>query len=484
MLHPMLITSVEGRDDSTAASFQMIPSLADFSIEKANPRLPCHVIPLSQNRDFVGRRTILEALENALVSPAEHRSVSDSSGEETHLRTFALCGSGGMGKTQIATEFVHRIKAKFDAVFWVRADEPSKIAQSFSRSAVSLGLIDADSMDARDQVLARDAVLGWLANPLKEYKQLDDQRSEEASWFLVFDNVDNPDILDDYWPADSAGSVLITSRDPLAKSYFYSRSDGIALPPLDNSEATKLLLNLTGRRRLTVDERKAATAVAEILGGLPLAITQMAGVIARSDWSFSEFLELYQKESAQTDLFGLQLGPSRARAGDEHTIASVWALQNLQKESAVLLNASSVLDPDGIPEYILEDNPAGKLWEGYPSDSASYQRARTELLQCSLITRQQDTKRIFIHRLIQDAVRAKMSDEQFDVTFSSTLSLLSAVWPYEEFSFGNEIYRWARCEEISPHVFKMQKLFPRFHPPRQLSAFSLEGPKLLLDAAW
>lgn len=412
-------------------------------------------------------------------------SPTDDDDGRMRLKTFAICGPGGMGKTQIASEFVYRHKKDFDAIFWIHADGPSKIAHDFSNVATSLGLVSEDSVEARDHVLTRDLVLGWLTNPLKSYKSLDHQNSEEASCLVIFDNVDDADILDDYWPMGSSASILITSRDPLLKNYIYtndSRHSGISLPSFDKSEATNFLLKLTRRER-EIGEKDSGQAIVEVLGGLPLAITQMAGVIARNELSFTEFLEMYGQESAHAQLFKQQVGQLKSRTQYEHTIASVWALDGLNDGAASLLGILSLLDPDGIPEYILEPGGSTFRWEGYPHDMMGYQEARTELLKSSLITRDRGAKKLFIHRLIQDAARASMSDERFDLAFGFTLCLLSSAWPYEEFGFGNEQYRWARCNEIYRHVLRLQKLFERFHSPDRLSEATIEPPKLLLDLA-
>lgn len=103
-----------------------------------------------------------------------------------------------MGKTQIASKFVHRRKKNFDAIFWIYADEPLKISHDFSNVATTLGLVSKDSVKARDRVLTRDLVLSWLNSPLKSYKHVDQQSSEEASCLVVFNNVDYADVLDDY----------------------------------------------------------------------------------------------------------------------------------------------------------------------------------------------------------------------------------------------------------------------------------------------
>ena len=131
---------------------------------------------------------VLEALEKALCRPADTSGDIDES--SVYLRTLAICGPGGMGKAQIASEFVHRHKAQFDTIFWVHADEPSKIAQDFNHIAITLGLIAEDSAEARDHILTQDVVRGWLAHILKSYKKLEHRKSEEASFLLIFDNVD------------------------------------------------------------------------------------------------------------------------------------------------------------------------------------------------------------------------------------------------------------------------------------------------------
>lgn len=51
------------------------------------------------------------------------------SAESEGLKQFALYGMGGLGKTEIATEFTFRHKEAFDAVFWIRADDPAKLGR-------------------------------------------------------------------------------------------------------------------------------------------------------------------------------------------------------------------------------------------------------------------------------------------------------------------------------------------------------------------
>jgi hypothetical protein len=142
----LTLNSPAGRgSQSIAAStgHELVPALSDFTIEKNDPQLPCCIMPLSKNPDFVGRSTILKAIDNALCPPTE--KVEDMNNRSGRLRTFAICGPDGIGKTQIASEFVHRHKGRFDAIFWMHGDGPSKIPQDFSSIATKLGLVAEDS---------------------------------------------------------------------------------------------------------------------------------------------------------------------------------------------------------------------------------------------------------------------------------------------------------------------------------------------------
>jgi len=85
-------------------------------------------------------------------------------------------------------------------------------------------------------------------------------------------------ILVDYWPQDS-GSILITSRDSLAKPMFTGRTSGSDLGALTQQDNLSLFNHL-----ITVSnepEANTARKLCEALGGVPLAISQIAEIIRR-----------------------------------------------------------------------------------------------------------------------------------------------------------------------------------------------------------
>ncbi len=393
-------------------------------------RLPCHILPVSRNKGFFGRADVLREISLNFL-PSKQAANDPPEQEPNEVKTFAICGPGGMGKTQTAIEFVFTHKHRYDAVFWIFADAAAKIAESFSRIALELGLVTADSVDAHDHVVTRDLVKGWLANPLKTADPKDDRATDHASWLLVFDNADFPEELEEYWPLDGPGCVLFTSRDPLAKHSNYLAMNGIDLKPFEIEEGKKFLAELTMKE-------EDGGSVVKALGGFPLALTQMAGVIIRGDLTFAEFTRTYNEEESRAELLQLQLSQSKRRYGYEYTVASVWALESL-KHGRSLLEVLSFLDPDGIQESILTTLPDSVSLQNFPKTSLSYQKARTELLQSSLISR--NAERIHVHRLIQDAARAKTGQFNMKRTFSATVALLCSIWPFEAFDWRHDVAR-------------------------------------------
>ena len=135
--------------------------------------------------------------------------------------------------------------------------------------AITLGLISEDSVDANDLVFMREIVKRWLVSPLKDLADVHKDEPEKATWLLVFDGVEDPDILNEFWPYDGPGSVLITSRSP------FSWTSALPLRPFTSDEATEYLLKITGREA-SEEARKAVVDVSRRLGG-PTSSTNTNG---------------------------------------------------------------------------------------------------------------------------------------------------------------------------------------------------------------
>lgn len=169
----------------------------------------------------------------------------------------------------------------------------------------------------------------------------------ENRWLLVFDNVDDPQVLEVAPSLGSLGSLIVTSRDPTIA--FGAASSTIQLQPFDQSHGMEAILNLLGKTSASDIERSFARDIAEALGGLPLAITQISGFIAQQKLSMSGFVPLYERNAAKIN--------RRSVVGhqDEHILSTVWeiAIQTMAPGPRHIQSLLAFFDPDKIHETVL-----------------------------------------------------------------------------------------------------------------------------------
>ncbi|EMR67542.1 putative tetratricopeptide repeat domain-containing protein [Eutypa lata UCREL1] len=410
-------------EGTSLSGFELVyPTTPNHEIQKTL-HLPCYLLNThSANADFCGREDILERLAAELLPS---KNIVTASG--TALRQFTLYGFGGIGKTEIAREFSRRHKASFDAVFWVVADEIAKLDHHYQQISLALGL--EDPSECKSQVVSREIVKGWLSNSQKHLSGLDEfvqsgQGRSEATWLLIFDNADDPIILADYWPQGS-GSILITSRDPLAKNMFTSRPSGLDLGPLTQQDSLSLFSHLTTSSNDSEDD--IAQQISNALGGVPLAISQMAGIIRRQDLTLSEFLELYTDREEHASLYETKFDTNLITY--RHSLSTVWAFEKLKPQARQMLELISFLDPDVIGEDLLMEASVELFSEGTHFKKSNYNAARADLLQSSLVQRDKQKQQISVHRIVQDAVLATMDATKKQFMFDQVVRILWADWP-------------------------------------------------------
>lgn len=144
-----------------------------------HPRIWGDVPP--RNPDFTGQRALLGLLHSRLMVA-------------TRKLPQALHGMGGVGKTQIAVEYIHRHENDYDLVWWVPAENVTDIRASFADLAKRLDISE------KNEEAAIAAVLREL-----------NSGSRGLSWILVFDNAVSPDVVQPFVPT-RGGHILVTSR--------------------------------------------------------------------------------------------------------------------------------------------------------------------------------------------------------------------------------------------------------------------------------
>jgi hypothetical protein len=155
---------------------------------RETPLIPFATIPFSRDPDFVNRGDILDQIDHRCSEPAAR---------------VALVGLGGVGKSQLAIEFAHRIAAGQPNtwVFWVHAGTPARVEEGFRTIA------DAVKLPGRNQPKADipQLVYGWLSN------------ERNGRWIVILDSADDRDIFYHANNADSS-AALSTSQVYQVKS--------------------------------------------------------------------------------------------------------------------------------------------------------------------------------------------------------------------------------------------------------------------------
>lgn len=230
--------------DTLAAAMQQLAALPLGPIPTPAPLPPGSRMPLSPNPLFVGRAADLQTLAAALKG-----------GETAAIGPLAAAtGLGGIGKTQLASEFVHRYGQFFaGGVCWLSfataAAVRGEVAACGGAGALELRP-DFGSLPIEDQ--ERLVVAAWQS-PLPR--------------LLVFDNCEDEALLAQWRPSSGGSRVLVTSRRTEWKAVLGVRP--LSLDVLRPEESLALLLKY--HPDLPADDA-ALQGIASTLGHLPLAL--------------------------------------------------------------------------------------------------------------------------------------------------------------------------------------------------------------------
>ena len=260
---------------------------------------------------------------------------------------------------------------------------------------------------------------GWNDPKTNTLQVVSDWLTDEdhPHWFIVLDNADDADMFFNprketsegtavnqytlplcmYLPQTSKGSILITSRNRQAAFRLTNRSEHVInVLPMEEEDAITLL-----RKRLPDDKsiEDDAIALIEMLGRLPLAITQAAAYIGirKTRMTITKYLE-YAKQNEEILL--ADTGDLRRDPNVPNSVLITWQISfdQIKKSfppAAEVLSLMSVLDRQKIPEFLLckDDN------------RLAFEDALNPLNDFALIASEANGKCFGMHRLVQLATR-------------------------------------------------------------------------------
>jgi hypothetical protein len=297
----------------------------------------------------------------------------------------AVRGLGGVGKTQLATEYAYVHASDYDVVWWIAAEEPAAIPDQFTALAARLGLDPATDPDALRA-------------------QVHDQLRAVPGWLLIFDNANQVKDIQRWLPpgplpAGIPGHVIITTR----RGGFSAVGHVVDLDVIDLADAVQLM-----RARVPALAQQVGEQIAEELGQLPLALEQAAAYLDLSQMPAPDYLQLLRDRAPEVHQRGQV-------AGRPDTIATLWDISvgRIIKENAAavqLLEICAYLAPEPIPLDLFTSHTEllPQPLAGTAADPLKFNDALMVLVDYSLAKRTEAG--LQLHRLVQATIRARISN--------------------------------------------------------------------------
>jgi tetratricopeptide (TPR) repeat protein len=358
-----------------------------------------------RNPRFRGRARLLRELDRRLRSGGA-------------VAVVATHGLGGIGKTQLVLEYAHRHADEYELVWWVVAESPISAASGLAELAPRLGVAVETDLEATVAV-----VLAALRG--------------RARWLLVYDNVEDPQQVAGLLPGGGGGRVLVTSRNPAVGAVAAS----VPVEVLTAGEAVGFLL-----ARSRDPDRPAAAALAEELGGLPLALAQAVAYCEQTGVDLAGYLRRYRARQAELLARG---NPT----GYPATVATTWQLNIDRLDASVpaaveLLRLCAFLAPDAVPLDLLTADPVllPPALTQAATDELALDEAIAGLYRYSLCAR--DRTGLRVHRLVQAVVRDRLDPETATAWARRTVLLLLAALP----DTTDNPWGWPRFAALLAHA--------------------------------
>ncbi|MEW2031009.1 FxSxx-COOH system tetratricopeptide repeat protein [Streptomyces roseifaciens] len=410
--HPKGLLSPEPSGDYMPTPPPFIPPLKVSNTETAPPRLWGNVP--QKNRNFTGREELLARL---------HTRLTTNDNEITAVLPEALHGMGGVGKSQIAVEYVYRNSTEYDLVWWISAEQTNQIVQSFIELGEGMHLRAGTDRGAVPAVLEALRVGEPYAN-----------------WLLVFDNAENPHEVRKFFPNGGPGRVLVTSRN----SHWSHLASSLEVDVFARAESITLI-----RRRSPHISDESADRLAEALGDLPLAVEQAAVWLAETGMPVDQYLDLFDTKYAEL----LRVAPP---VDYDLPVAAAWnvSLDRLREDhpSALqLLQVCAFFAPEPIDWYLFSavrgiEGPAAL--RATLDDPIKLGRAVREIGRYALARIDHRKSTVQVHRLVQRVLIERMSE----VERKEMRHCAHQVLAYSDPRNPQRSPDWPRYSALLPHV--------------------------------
>ena len=367
-----------------------------------------------RNPNFTGREALLATLQ------AELRVA-----RETAVLPRALHGMGGVGKSQVAIEYVHRHSEEYELVWWIPAEQTGQILNSLAKLAQRLDLDVGPEANT-----AVPAVREALSTGKVPYE----------NWLLVFDNAESLQEVRSYFPTGGAGKILVTSRNP----EWAAVARALEVDVFTRDESKEFLTSRTPE--LTDGD---ADRLAAALGDLPLAVEQAAAWRAATGMSVDEYLRLLEEKR-------MELLDDTSSPDYQRSVAAAWnvsldKLEEVNIAALQLLQVCSFFAPEPISREFFSGSPISPTTDALDEtlrDPIKLGRAIREIQRYALAKFDHRNNTLQMHRLVQAVLVGRMDERHRDTMRRAAHTLLASANPHNP---GHQA-RWERYVALLPHV--------------------------------
>jgi tetratricopeptide (TPR) repeat protein len=385
-------------------------------------QIPGYNVPVTNETLFVDRDGLLDRLHQA-------------AGSTTALT--AVAGMGGVGKSTVAKVYAQRYRHNFDMVRWFGAGAPD----GHDIHLTPPGLLN-DLGDLGDELGVIDRAVDDVENRAR--KTVNVLNSSSLRWLLIFDNAEHPDAIHNWLPTPPAGSqIILTTRS----TRFDQLATEVSVTTFTTETGAQFLLDRIRSKNPSAaseDQLADAVALADYLGGLPLALEQAGAYIARrSAERCGTFLR-----RVRLDLPGAFPTATRPAGYPEPAhltyLCSISAANDENPHAADVLLTLLYANPDStIPSALLNTTEIVA-----PDDLAD---AIETLTGFSLLTG--DDHGLRIHRLVQQACQLAASTPDRTVAHTLFVDMLLTVYRHAREPAARNI-----CNELLPHALHTSEL--------------------------
>jgi tetratricopeptide (TPR) repeat protein/transcriptional regulator with XRE-family HTH domain len=302
------------------ASTGVPPGMEALPVERVpapGPLPPTSRMPFVRSPLFTGRLRYLRAIAAAFRSGAWAARLG---------QVIGATGMGGVGKTHLAAEFVHRYGRYFaGGVFWLSFASPEEIP-------LEVAACGGHGFLALREDFATLGLNTRLALVRGAWER-------ETPRLLVFDNCEDPSLLAQWRPASGGCRILVTSRRAR-----WAASLGVECLDVDVMERGESV-ELLRRFRPDISEQDLH-AIAEQVADLPLALHLAGSFLHRYPTEIGPGDYLAQLRAPgvidHASLLGLGLGAATSPTGHVQSVAQTFAMSYARLDVAGDIDAMAV----------------------------------------------------------------------------------------------------------------------------------------------